>query len=191
MDKIIEFQFTHPRGVRFLDGVALGTSTVSIHAPARGAMTAFRLSMIPSSFNSRTREGCDPIPHETCAEMQVSIHAPARGAMTTFQSAKVNHSFNSRTREGCDSGVLAIKTDNEFQFTHPRGVRYTAVSELCGKTVSIHAPARGAIRPARICQTRGSFNSRTREGCDSCAVCQVVPIAVSIHAPARGAINVL
>ena len=53
------FQFTHPRGVRLSLVVLVLTLIVSIHAPARGAMPVVTVSMLMSSFNSRTREGCD------------------------------------------------------------------------------------------------------------------------------------
>ena len=77
------FQFTHPRGVRLLCSRTTGAETavsihapargatgqldsfcpanvVSIHAPARGATRPRSMAVLmPSSFNSRTREGCD------------------------------------------------------------------------------------------------------------------------------------
>ena len=55
------FQFTHPGGVRHLNfSGGEDNRLVSIHAPGRGA-TASGLAYYPfqSSFNSRTREGCD------------------------------------------------------------------------------------------------------------------------------------
>ncbi len=54
-------------------------------------------------------------------------------------------SFNSRTREGCDSTIVVTLKDI---------------------TVSIHAPARGAIAASSAKEATESFNSRTREGCD-------------------------
>ena len=81
--KVIMFQFTHPRGVRLRHqsrwshrcrvsihaparGATRGASgtaaqdRVSIHAPARGATRSYSfLGCWRSSFNSRTREGCD------------------------------------------------------------------------------------------------------------------------------------
>ena len=78
---VIGFQFTHPRGVRYDFRHALNRAHsfnsrtregcdcrgfsvtcadfVSIHAPARGAIFAFRRSCRAGGFNSRTREGCD------------------------------------------------------------------------------------------------------------------------------------
>ena len=142
----------------------------------------------------------------------VSIHAPARGAT---------------------DGTSTSGNPFEFQSTHPHGVRLIVsvfLSLLC--VVSIHAPARGAtnggetnmypdwfqsthphgVRPPgkhSITET-GSFNPRTRTGCDfkasviflhlplsfnprtrtGCDACQrrILPhTEVSIHAPARGA----
>ena len=120
---------------------------VSIHAPGRGATQirthcggahAFqfthpggvRLGYLPfkvfvSSFNSRTREGCDCIAFAVHLVSKVSIHAPGRGATCTRLLPLRRHAcFNSRTREGCDPLHLAYEDpDLTFQFTHPGGVR--------------------------------------------------------------------
>ena len=99
------FQFTHPGGVRHRClHVGYPRGGVSIHAPGRGATTytdyngggtmfqfthpgGVRLAGSAeephtSSFNSRTREGCD---------------------IDLIPSACSLISFNSRTREGCDN----------------------------------------------------------------------------------------
>ena len=102
------FQFTHPGGVRRVVLRLLGRiSTVSIHAPGRGATEqAVRSQQHKDGFNSRTREGCDLSPcfhlsssllfqftHPGGVRLQermrkgqitaVSIHAPGRGATDT------------------------------------------------------------------------------------------------------------
>ena len=144
------FQFTHPGGVRLdKSPLMLLLCRVSIHAPGRGA-TAKRVL--------------------ATAEEDVSIHAPGRGATYKFKGAPVSDlkfqfthpggvrprprsherrpslRFNSRTREGCD------------------GIQTSTPS---ARSVSIHAPGRGATR---VCPhaliTNHRFNSRTREGCD-------------------------
>ena len=99
------FQFTHPRGVRPVCHLAAADrAAVSIHAPARGATsTATDQARARASFNSRTREGCD------CSRPPHAVPAIR---------------FNSRTREGCD--LRGRKRDILFV------------------NVSIHAPARGA-----------------------------------------------
>ena len=76
--------------------------------------------------------------------------------------------FNPRTREGCDRHVvyvgLAIPA---FQSTHPRGVRLDGYDvDVTYKSISIHAPARGATRLEAVEEDEEK---------------------ISIHAPARGA----
>ena len=99
-----------------------------------------------------------------------------------------------------------------FQLTHPRGVRRAFVGDFnLVSEVSTHAPARGATQGGGM-KLFGfiSFNSRTREGCDTCGRytpkmqlvfqlthprgvrldVQHMPLPekiVSTHAPARGA----
>ena len=99
--------------------------------------------------------------------------------------------FNPRTREGCDpNGEDACVKGQEFQSTHPRGVRLRkAAHRIVVLHISIHAPARGATPQGRAPHRRPSyFNPRTREGCDGAlgADRQDAP-RISIHAPARGA----
>ena len=121
---------------------------VSIHAPGRGATSQSEVHLEifefqfthpggvrhynitrdtwdAQSFNSRTREGCD-----------------IRPTYTDYNGG----GFNSRTREGCD-GLHPYPTahQEQFQFTHPGGVR--------------------RVRWERLSLLR-RFNSRTREGCD-------------------------
>ncbi len=76
---IAMFQFTHPRGVRWFDKSA---------------------SVLPSSFNSRTREGCDVINVLESKAKDVSIHAPARGAINIVinESSNVQVSIHAPAR---------------------------------------------------------------------------------------------
>ena len=141
------FQFTHPRGVRFDKIINVGDKRYS--------------------FNSRTREGCDDRHLRIVHFHPVSIHAPARGAITSITGIQTTVSFNSRTREGCDPSKLVRQAIPMFQFTHPRGVRSRLRAPGTVPPVSIHAPARGAIAPPDRGPTPRSFNSRTREGCDT------------------------
>ena len=98
------FQFTHPGGVRRLEQYdAIECAIVSIHAPGRGATLPIVLYLPASRFNSRTREGCDDVVRSAVLRCTtVSIHAPGRGA-----TSKDFRWWRS---------VL-------FQFTHPGGVR--------------------------------------------------------------------
>ena len=103
---IVQFQSTHPRGVRQEVRYASETEmSVSIHAPTRGATVreyhdeheevvsihaptrgATEISMdalnIAQSFNPRTHAGCDYIKYKISTLFKVSIHAPTRGATT-------------------------------------------------------------------------------------------------------------
>ena len=76
-----------------------------------------------------------------------------------------------------------------FQFTHPGGVRRELhTTSYKGKTVSIHAPGRGAtVHDFQHRQRCTRFNSRTREGCDYAYCLLIQTSRVSIHAPGRGA----
>ncbi len=150
LDRIGEFQSTHPHGVRrALCAATERIGGVSIHAPARGA-TSGNFRNIPSELFQSTHphgvrlrrstlddRGCHVSIHAPArgattilplarAIEQVSIHAPARGATKTPTAATgFATGFNPRTRTGCDADVLS----NMAQFV-----------------VSIHAPARGATR---------------------------------------------
>ena len=124
--------------------------------------------------------------------------------------------FNSRTREGCDKSPQALNLErSEFQFTHPGGVRHVDYSQyrIAGEFQFTHP---GGVRHTTrsILPTSLSFNSRTREGCDSWVAKHVwyllkfqfthpggvrlgeifgltANTEVSIHAPGRGATGLL
>ena len=83
LPRYLLFQFTHPGGVR---PIRTGIQNTGIQ-----------------SFNSRTREGCDPASCPQWCAGRVSIHAPGRGA--TFKQ-------------------IDLAPDSKFQFTHPGGVRH-------------------------------------------------------------------
>ncbi len=166
------FQSTHPQGVRLsgeyyvelIDVVSIhapargATRTwsiwhrgayVSIHAPARGATSKPRgLRATTTSFNPRTRKGCDRHTRRDCRLYPVSIHAPARGATSPAFGVDV-------------SPAVSIHAP-------ARGATEALHGVFDGVVVSIHAPARGATQknhPGR--DYLPCFNPRTRKGCDS------------------------
>ncbi len=190
------FQSTRPRGARLLHGDPLLPDVwVSIHAPARGATpvcarvcgnsSAFQstrprgarpsrvagINPMASSFNPRAREGRD-----RCVvgfgelASGVSIHAPARGATVDAKPAHTNDFvFQSTRPRGArrgDGGAPA--SDDWFQSTRPRGARpHPRAKPLHRRSVSIHAPARGATTTPHFGTSRTrSFNPRAREGRD-------------------------
>ena len=189
-----QFQSTHPRGVRHRQRPAASVpAAVSIHAPAWGATHAILLfqqtkiqfqsthprgvrpggvggtSLFSPCFNPRTRVGCD--------------------AMTPCASGWIFPGFNPRTRVGCDMpGIVPVKGHDQFQSTHPRGVRPGPHSPRSipawfqsthprgvrqgrfdggagALRVSIHAPAWGATTGMRAtCRKVGAFQSTHPRG---------------------------
>ena len=85
-----------------------------------------------TSFNSRTREGCDP-PAVLVSMLSfiVSIHAPGRGATSSDFCTKELSGFQF-THPG---GVRHLRSTLAalwvmFQFTHPGGVRRIAIGSV-------------------------------------------------------------
>ena len=75
------FQFTHPRGVRFIVDALREERRVSIHAPARGAMNKVWVARADLGFQFTHPRGVRyPLDMVVNFEL-VSIHAPARGAI--------------------------------------------------------------------------------------------------------------
>ena len=90
------FQFTRPQEARQGRAVGgVGTSDVSIHAPARGATGATRwIVYATTGFNSRARKRRDRAPSLLVVRgAAVSIHAPARGATFLPQGRRILSSF--------------------------------------------------------------------------------------------------
>ena len=190
----MQFQSTHPRGVRLSRPVSLCVLLrVSIHAPAWGAtyravetLLQIRVSIHAPAWGATY--GYVPVR----PRMPVSIHAPAWGAtriylhlritLTGFQSThprgvrpfqyldqcREGKSFNPRTRVGCDASATRHRMPFcAFQSTHPRGVRPCFVL---------------------LKSSTSRFNPRTRVGCDLLFLGQApAGRRVSIHAPAWGA----
>jgi len=100
----------------------------------------------------------------------VSIHAPAWGATLNDEQVKrLVEGFNPRTRVGCDLiSKQMILTVRLFQSTHPRGVRPNIANPAAieGRFQSTHP--RGVRLDDVIHKyiPSGSFNPRTRVGCD-------------------------
>ena len=127
----------------------------------------------PDHFNPRTRVGCDP-PIVFLRQMQAY--------------------FNPRTRVGCDAKeILNAGTLEQFQSTHPRGVRRQGDTECWDvRTISIHAPAWGATKEIlKTSRARTAFQSTHPRGVRPDPVQYVFHIvSISIHAPAWGATGV-
>ena len=104
-------------------------------------------SFLLQNFNPRTHVGCD--------------------SLVRRYSAPFKH-FNPRTHVGCDEvRVCKVFYLEQFQSTHPRGVRRLKISDL---------------------RSVYDFNPRTHVGCDDIVhYVTVLMIIISIHAPTWGA----
>jgi len=104
-----------------------------------------------SCFNPRTRAGCDSkFIHSRRSSKLVSIRAPVRGATKNIRLfAIAGKCFNPRTRAGCDDWTTRLLHESE------------------------------------------GFNPRTRAGCDPAALRSATFLCmVSIRAPVRGATQI-
>ena len=145
-------------------------TTISIHAPARGATLDFRTQCpAQQEFQSTLPRGERPRHRLCCLFVDtISIHAPARGATVNIQKfvCFVQISIHAPAR-GATGNFYSEPSYAKFQSTLPRGERHLCLD-------------------IRICL--GDFNPRSREGSDGipCFVISLF-IPISIHAPARGA----
>ena len=140
---------------------------ISIHAPARGATgSQASLKFRIWYFNSRPCERGDRgLPLGSTA-IRISIHAPARGATCFAGLAKAKFVFQfTPLREGRPALSLSRRYASNFN-SRPceRGDGEQRMGGLQVVKISIHAPARGATRPARyLHRDLGYFNSRPCE----------------------------
>ena len=141
------------------------------------------------SFNPRTYERCDKVSKNTFDWSHSFQSTHLREVRPKgIDQATLSRSFNPRTYERCDIKLLFTFVSVQFQSTHlrevrPKGIDQATLSrsfnprtyercDTCGtwtcstRTVSIHAPTRGATK-------RGHQQGHRRR--------------VSIHAPTRGA----
>ena len=170
MDGTSRFQSTHPRGVRPPLMVVIPWPGVFQSTHPRGVRRrhAGRGGELPC-FNPRTRVGCDKF-HRSRQHRDAG--------------------FNPRTRVGCDqcaAGGPARR--NEFQSTHPRGVRRLFRCQSGeDQVVSIHAPAWGATRASRSVRRQGPVSIHAPAWGATRPVWRLpLDLWVSIHAPAWGA----
>ena len=168
MSRVARFQLTRPRGARLGRLVVVRRLVVSTHAPARGATSRRRACRGRRSFNSRAREGRDPVivaASQPLAKFQLTR---PRGARRSARAAPCPAScFNSRAREGRDCVRRRRGGGRKcFNSRAREGRDAEAILSEYNAHVSTHAPARGAT-PDRHCRRESS--------------------GVSTHAPARGA----
>ncbi len=123
-------------------GVTVG---VSIHAPAKGATDLGVITddylMFQSTHPRRVRQMFT----SQSQWIKVSIHAPAKGATTRGYYKFLVYRFNPRTREGCDlARIHLLQFLNGFNPRTREGCDRPLSINKSLKSVSIHAPAKGA-----------------------------------------------
>ena len=100
----LKFQSTHPRGVRPLSASAAAClAVVSIHAPTRGATCSMIILSVLLMFQSTHPRGVRQ--HKLGEELQCSRFQsthPRGVRRSTAKSNNAQSSFNPRTHEGCD-----------------------------------------------------------------------------------------
>jgi len=139
------FQSTRPRGARLpAQNFANVLTTVSIHAPARGA--------------TRARAGCFGD-----ARFQSTRPRGARRAWLSLPHVKA--CFNPRARAGRDQPCMLLA--RQIIGFNPRAragrdAAYKAIEQGCD--VSIHAPARGATQGAEVARAVAGFQSTRPRG---------------------------
>ena len=168
---VTQFQFTRPQGARLKSSFRKIIKKCFNSRAHKGRDSAPETSVIPpKSFNSRAHKGRDLL--------YLSLSGPLEGfQFTRPQGARPciiilicgYHSFNSRAHKGRDK-ALSCKTFGKSVSIHAptRGATYYRDFDKFEFTVSIHAPTRGAtsLRACRWLNTT-SFNSRAHKGRDS------------------------
>ena len=190
---MLEFQSTHPRGVRLYCAI----------------LVIFRYK-----FQSTHPRGVRPAKDRRTDRIKpISIHAPAWGATRSHPSGlKTPRLFQSTHPRGVRLLAHFQKIHyKKFQSTHPRGVRrYRVASNHPIQMISIHAPAWGATPLNCIQKFTALFQSTHPRGVRQqvwpkrrqCGIFQSTHprgvrqgsllaarcfLAISIHAPAWGA----
>ena len=146
----IEFQSTHPHGVRLICFLSVFPRKRCFNPRTHTGcdFPLFNWDKSKKGFNPRTHTGCDLKEHISINRIRiVSIHAPTRGATVSLSLAKATKqvSIHAPTR-----GATPLRKAN-----------------IQGNQVSIHAPTRGATYRQILVQFPSGFNPRTHTGCDS------------------------
>ena len=180
-------QSTHPQGCDLTSRCMQGASCFN-HA-RRCDRRACRHTCVPC-FNPRTRRGATQILYVWVFIAQFQSTHPQGVRQVATPISAWAYMFQSTHPQGVRPNASnKITATALFQSTHPQGVRPGGDSNIGHLiNVSIHAPAGGATRVS-VSRTRasGSFNPRTRRGCDEMHACALRWQLVSIHAPAGGA----
>ena len=190
-EQSVEFQSTHPRGVRrFSQGQKMHNKNFNPRTRVGCDTRWIDWWSYRRNFNPRTRVGCDDQVGRIKNHQVISIHAPAWGATSGTPKPRLTSTFQSTHPRGVRPNcTIQSHTFSRFQSTHPRGVRQAAVPyQGHDLHISIHAPAWGATFADRHTYTSMIFQSTHPRGVrrPKCPL-EALPGPISIHAPAWGA----
>ena len=168
--KLLQFQSTHPSGVRpALCFHPSGAMDFNPRTPVGCDPTGLKISHRDTDFNPRTPVGCD--------------------ADSTCPACRKWH-FNPRTPVGCDGAWdFTIPVGVLFQSTHPSGVRHDPAWRCrdCWR-ISIHAPQWGATQRPDRHQRRFPISIHAPQwGATIGLLAGGFLVEISIHAPQWGA----
>ena len=124
---LVQFQSTLPRGERQeVSDPGIKDRIISIHAPARGATSFYKISFPHVNFNPRSREGSDvQALHRQQVKSPFQSTLPRGERRNCGLMFKPNGKFQSTLPRGeRHKGGTKNRVDNEFQSTLPRGERY-------------------------------------------------------------------
>ena len=172
------------------DGGHFVGGRVSIHAPARGA-TFFRVCLFCHSlgFNSRARKGRDNMDARRFHPRKFQFTRPQGARRLPCAHRRFRLSFQFTRPQGArlaqgDEPIIGTG----FQFTRPQGARRCEHRIADNRSVSIHAPARGATFSFSFWFSFSLFQFTRPQGARPPRLPVIAHTCeVSIHAPARGA----
>ena len=122
--------------------------TISIHAPAKGATTPRGTARFQPRISIHApAKGATAYNDDGKPIHAISIHAPAKGATAAAVHITLSATFQSTLprRERPVKSAQCVSAIAAFQSTLPRRERPTARrAHRPGKSISIHAPAKGA-----------------------------------------------
>ena len=167
----------------------VGDYWVSIHAPTRGATCCLQGFLSAVGFNPRPHAGGDTMAATEYDLLQVSIHAPTRGATSLRSHGTTRRSFQSTPPRGGRQQMNSRKfVPAGFNPRPHAGGDQRSSLGLFHRTVSIHAPTRGATKAdEQHLRIRRFQSTPPRGGRPDRRHAAEFTEDVSIHAPTRGA----
>ena len=143
------FQSTLPRRERrFTIPASSFVAIISIHAPTKGATFAIAWSilLICISIHAPTKGATIKFLVSVCVYLYFNPRSHEGSDATLVRSDNTPANFNPRSHEGSDVYVAEKGLEVDiFQSTLPRRERHADVTPVAtAKTISIHAPTKGA-----------------------------------------------